>query len=85
MRALAAFLLSYYLLGVCCFVGMCSVYPGSTAYPTLPGLIMMPIILLIVLLFFRETFYIPIVYFASFAVFYYCYYRKKKVNVENVV
>jgi len=62
-------------------------YPGSTAYPTLPGLIMMPIMLPMVLLFFRETFYIPIAYFAvTFGLLYWWEKRKKrKVNVENVV
>jgi len=65
---------------------MQTVYPGSTAYPTLFGFIIMPIMLPIVLLCFPPFSLIPIAYFAAFIVFYYYYYYKKsKVELENVV
>jgi len=85
MRASVAFLLSYYIFGLCCLIGMGIVYPGGDV-PNPLGFIITPLILPIVFLFFRQTFYISIAYFAAFIVFYYYfYYKKRKVKMENVV
>ena len=86
MRAVTAFLISYYLFGLCCFISMRIAFPGR--YPIFHQLewILTPFILPVIFLFFFPYCLIPIAYFAAFTVFnYYCYYRKKKMDAENAV
>ena len=81
-----AFLLSYYIFGLCCFIGMQVAYPGRFVVYHVLEWILIPMVLPMFFLFFFPDCLIPIAYFVSFAVFYYyCYYRKREVKTENVV
>lgn len=85
MRASVAFLLSYYIFGLCCFIGMLTAYPFYSIFPPFEWIIL-PFVLPIVFLVFLPYSLISIAYFAAFIVFYYyCYYKKRKVKMENVV